>query len=51
MDILNVLKRMCTQRKDWTVVRRDCIKELSVETVPYVFIDIPFMDSHSPYFF
>ena len=27
------------------------IKKLLVETVAYVFTDIPFLDSHSPYFF
>ena len=30
---------------------RGCIKKLLVETVAYVFTDIPFLDSHSPYFF
>ena len=28
-----------------------CIKKLLVETVAYVFTDIPLLDSHSPYFF
>ena len=27
-----------------------CIKKLLVETVTYVFTDIPFLDSHSPYY-
>ena len=27
-----------------------CVKKLLVDTVAYVFIDIPFLDSRSPYF-
>ena len=30
---------------------RGCIKKLQVETVAYVFNEIPFLDSHSPYIF
>ena len=30
---------------------RGCIKKLVVEAVAYVFTDIPFVDSHSRYFF
>ena len=30
---------------------RGCIKKLIVETIAYVFTDISFLDSHSPYFF
>ena len=30
---------------------RGCIEKLLVETVAYVFTDIPFFESHSPYFF
>ena len=37
--------------KEGTVVSRSCNKKLLVETVAYVFTDIPFLDSHSPYFF
>ena len=51
MAILNVLKRMCTQTKEWTAVRWASIKKFLVETVAYVFTDNPFLDSHSPYFF
>ena len=29
---------------------RGCVKKLLVEAVAYVFIDIPFLDSRSPYF-
>ena len=32
------------------LVSRDCIKKLLVETVGYIFTDIPFLDSQSPYF-
>ena len=30
---------------------RGCIKKLITETIAYVFTDIPFLDSQSPYFF
>ena len=33
------------------LVSRSCIKKLLVETVAYLFNDIPFLDSHSPYIF
>ena len=29
---------------------RGCIKKLIVETIAYVFTDISFLDSYSPYF-
>ena len=32
MAILNALEQMCTWRKEWTVVSRNCIKKLLVET-------------------
>ena len=38
-------------RKEWTVVSRGSIQKFLVETVAYVFTDIPFLDSYSPYFF
>ena len=31
------------------LVSRGCIKKLRVETVAYVFNDIPFLDSHNAY--
>ena len=30
---------------------RGCIKKLLVETVTYIFTDIPFLDTHNPCFF
>ena len=33
------------------LVSRDWSKKLLMETVAYVFNDIPFLDSHSPYIF
>ena len=33
------------------IVSRGRIKKSQMETVAYVFTDIPFLDSHSPYFF
>ena len=33
------------------LVSRGCIKKLQVETVAYVFNDIPFLDSHNAYIF
>ena len=33
------------------LVSRGCIKKLLAEIVAYVSNDIPFLDSHSPYFF
>ena len=42
-------------KKRWTVVSSGCIKaslaSQLVETVAYVFTDILFLDSYSPYFF
>ena len=33
------------------LVSRGCSKKLPMETVAYVFNDIPFLDSHGPYIF
>ena len=43
MAILNALEQMCTWRKEWTVVSRNCIKKLLVETGTFVFTDIPLL--------
>ena len=36
--------------KEWTVMSRGCIKKLLVETLAYIFTDIPSLDGHSSYF-
>ena len=52
MAILNVLKRMCTERKEWTVVSRGSIKKFLMVTVAYVFTDIPLIfEQPQPYLF
>ena len=55
MTILNIQKPKYIWRKEWTVVSSGCIKaslaSQLVGRVAYVFTDIPFLDSHSPYFF
>ena len=33
--------------KEWIVLSRGFIKNSLIETVAYVFTDIPFLDSHS----
>ena len=44
----------CSETNFYTknqLVSRSCIKKLLVETAAYVFNDIPFLDSNSPYIF
>ena len=53
MVILNIQKLMCTKervncRGEWLYQK---VNSQLVETVTYIFTDIPFLDNHSLYFF